>query len=695
MLRASRMNDNPLLEITIDPPFDKVRPDHIRPAIDALLSRASERLAAISSLGEPRTFANTLVALDESTRELEWAMAIVGHLEAVMNEPALRDAYNAVQPKVSEFYSKIPLDEGLWRAVSSYAQTDDARALTGPRKRFLEKTLDGFRRQGAALAPHGKQRLAEIATRLSELTTRFSQNVLDSHAAFDLVLTDERRLAGLPPTALAMARESARSKGLTGYRFTLQAPSYLAVLTYAEDAALRETLWRAYNTSATRAPYDNQPLLGEILALRREQATLLGFKDFADYVLADRMAKDGATAARFVDDLREKTEPFFEREKRELLAFRREVEGPSAPALAPWDVAFYAEKMRLARYAFDEEMLRPYFEANAVVRGMFEVIRRVYGVEARKRADVEGLVYHKDVEAYSLWDGDRELCRFTIDLYPRENKRDGAWMNAMLSSLPGEGPQVGLFCANVTPATAERPALLTFREVETLFHEFGHLLHHALSDAPIRGMVGTRVAWDFVELPSQIHENWCWQREALDLFARHYATNEPLPEELFQKMKRARTFREATAQMRQLSFATVDLELHRRYDPAVHGSVVAFARDVMARFAATPLPEDYAMIASFNHLFADPVGYAAGYYSYKWAEVLDADAFTRFEREGIFNRATGDAFRDWVLRRGDSEDPAALFRGFMGRDPTVDALLARIGLTSSSGSTERDARAHR
>lgn len=676
------MSDNPLLEVTTDAPYERVRAEHVRPAVESLLARSQQRLAAICAHDGPRTFDNTLRALDESTRELEWAMAVVSHLEAVMNEPALRDAFNDAQPKVSEFYSKIPLDPGLWKAVSDYAKTDEARALTGTRRRFLDKTLDGFRRQGAELAVEGKQRLSEIAARLSEITTKFSQNVLDSHAAFDLVIGDDAKVAGLPPSALAMAKESARSKGLTGYRFTLQGPSYMAVLTYADDPALRKTLWHAYNTSATREPFDNRALLGEILALRKEQAALLGFADFSDYVLADRMAKNGATASRFVEDLHRRTIPFFEREKAELLAFRRELEGPGAPELEPWDVSYYSEKMRLARYAFDEEMLRPYFEANAVVRGMFEVIQRVYGVTVRERSDAAK--YHPDVRAYAIEDGGRELCRFTVDLYPRENKRDGAWMSGVLSALPGEGPQVGLFCANVTPASAERPALLTFREVETLFHEFGHLLHHALSSVDIRGMVGTRVAWDFVELPSQIHENWCWQREALDLIARHHQTGERMPDELFAKMKRARTFREATMQMRQLSFATVDLELHRAYDPAAHGDVVTFARAVMARFAATPLPSDYAMIASFNHLFADPVGYAAGYYSYKWAEVLDADAFTRFEREGIFNRATGEAFRKSVLARGDSEDPAALFREFMGRDATVDALLARIGLNESA-----------
>jgi oligopeptidase A len=676
------MTDNPLLRVSIDPPYASVRPEHVAPAVAHWLEVTASRLRAIAERSNPRTFEDTPRALDESTRELEWVMAVVGHLEAVMSSPALREAFNAAQPLVSEFYSKIPLDPGLWSALSSYARTEEARALAGPRRRFLEKTLDGFKRQGAELDPAGKIRLSEIAAKLSELTTRFSQNVLDSHASFELVIEEDARLAGLPPSALAMARQSARARGQEGHRFTLQAPSYLAVLTYAEDASLRRTLWRAYNTSATREPFDNRPLLEQIIALRREQARMLGFADFADYVLADRMARTGAAAERFVQDLHARTIPFFTREQQALYAFRQELEGPEAPPLEPWDVAFYAEKMRLARYAFDEEMLRPYFEANAVLSGMFSVIERVYGVSVRPQPDAK--TYHPDVQAYAIVEGERELCRFIVDLYPRDSKRDGAWMSGVLSALPDEGPQVGLFCANVTPATDGGPATLTFREVETLFHEFGHLLHHALSSVEVRGMVGTRVAWDFVELPSQIHENWCWQREALDLFARHHATGERMPDELFAKMKRARTFREATAQMRQLSFATVDLALHRRYEASRDGDVVAFAREVMGRFAPTPLPDDYAMIASFNHLFADAVGYAAGYYSYKWAEVLDADAFTRFEREGIFNRETGRAFREWVLSRGDGEDPAALFRGFMGRDPTVDALLVRSGLAEQA-----------
>jgi oligopeptidase A len=674
---------NPLLHITLEPPYAHVTAAHITEAVPQLIERAQRRIDAICAIAhDERTWDNTLVALDECSRELEWAMAIVSHLEAVMNTPDIRAAYNAMQPLVSAFYAQIPLHAALWTAVKEYSLSDQARGLTGVRARYLRKTVDGFRRQGADLAGPQKERLQAIAERLSALTTAFSQNVLDSHAAFERPVTDVSELEGLPPSALSMAKQAAASKGRDGWMLTLQSPIYLAVMTYADSAALREELWRAYSTSATVAPHDNREHLREILQLRREQAALLGFVDFADYILADRMAKTGANAQRFVDDLDARTRPFFERERLELQSFRAELLGPTAGPMQPWDVAYFAEKLRRARFAFDEETLRPYFAVSSVMEGMFTIAERVFGIRVQKRSEGG---YHPSVTNYVISEPDgRELCHFCVDLYPREGKRDGAWMSGVLSALPGEGPQVGLFCANVTPPTAEQPALMTFREVETLFHEFGHLLHHALSRVEIRGMVGTKVAWDFVELPSQIMENWCMQREALDLFARHFQTQQPVDAELFEKMKRARTFRAASMQMRQLSFAAVDLALHRAYDTQGPASPVQFARGLMERFSATPLPDSYAMIASFNHLFADPVGYAAAYYSYKWAEVLDADAFTRFESEGIFNERTGKDFRDTVLSRGDSEDPAELFRSFMGRPPSVDALLRRNGLLAQS-----------
>ncbi len=393
------------------------------------------------------------------------------------------------------------------------------------------------------------------------------------------------------------------------------------------------------------------------------------------------MAHKGARAMKFIEELKVKTDPFFAKENSTLEAF-------AGQKMEPWDIGYWAEKQRRALYDFDEEELRPYFPAERVVEGMFAIVERLYGIKVMRQTGVP--VWHPDVRYYEVHDRDGMLLgAFYADWYPRESKRDGAWMEAFITGgfISGKDarhfePHLGCICGNLTPPIGDKPALLTHREVETIFHEFGHLLHHVLSRVEVRSLSGTSVAWDFVELPSQIMENWCWEREALDLFARHYQTDEAIPEDLFQKMVRARTYRGANAQMRQLGFGFVDLKLHREYDPARDGDVVTYARDVLQPFAAAKFPENYAMIAGFTHLFSSPVGYGAGYYSYKWAEVLDADAFTRFRDEGIFSPEAGAAFREHILSKGDSEDPAELYRKFMGRDPDPDALLLRSGLVA-------------
>jgi oligopeptidase A len=671
--------DNPLVAIDFDVPFDRIEAEHVGPAVDHLVDEAQAAIDALVGDDRPRTYESTLGALERATERLEVAMTVIGHLESVATTPALRQAYNEVRPKVSEFYSRIPLNAGLYGALRTFAATPEAKHLDPTRRRFLDKTLADFRRHGAELPPEGKARLSAIEVELSKATTKFSQNVLDATNAFELVITDESRLAGLPESARAAARENAKGKGLEGHRFTLQAPSLLPVLTYADDARLRETMSRAYNTRCASGPYDNRALLLRILELRHEKAKLLGFRDFADLVLEDRMAKQGERAWTFVDDLRARTVEAFERENAELESFRK-AQDPGGPALAVWDVAYYAEKQRKALYDFDEEELRPYFPADAVLDGLFRIVQRLYGIEIRPRP---APTWDPDVRTYGIYDeGGALLAAFYADLHPRENKRGGAWMNGLVTGVAG-APHLGLFCANVNPPADGKPALLTHREVETLFHEFGHLLHHSLSKVPVRSLAGTNVAWDFVELPSQIMENWCWEREALDLFARHHETGAPIPDALFEKMQRARTFRAANAQMRQLGFATVDLALHTRFDPARDGDLLAFARGVLERHSPVPLPEDSAMICSFSHLFSSSTGYAAGYYSYKWAEVLDADAFTRFKREGVTNPAVGHAFRASILEQGDSADPEALYRAFMGRDPKLDALLERQGLKAA------------
>ena len=657
---------NPLLEITFRVPFDQIQAPDVEPAIDELLADAAARLDQTVASAEP------LHALDSMTERLEYAMNVVRHLESVATTPELRAAFNAVQPKVSAFYSSIPLHEGLWNAIQRYAATPEAKALAGPMHRFLTKTIDSFKRHGAELNAAGKAHLQEIDVALTNSTTKFSENVLDSTNAFELILTEEAKLAGLPPAAIAAARASAESKQQTGWRFTLQGPSYLALMTYLDDAPIREQVWRAYNTRAAAEPHDNRTLLANILRLRQEKAKLLGFRDFADLVLDDRMAHTGAAAQTFLEDLRVKTEPRFREENAELEVFAK-------TKLQPWDVGYWAEKQRAALYDFDEEALRPYFPLDGVVNGMFQIFGRVFGIRVEEEKGVPA--WDKDVRCYAIFDQSthQNLGSFYADWFPRENKRGGAWMDALLTGNPVAGrPHLGLICGNLTQPVDGKPALLTHREAETVFHEFGHLLHHLLSRVEIRSLAGTSVAWDFVELPSQIMENWCWERASLDLFARHWKTGEPLPEELFAKMKRAKTFRAANAQMRQLGFGIVDLALHRNWDGQT--DVVKFAHDLSAPFAAAPLPEGYAMITGFTHLFASPVGYGAGYYSYKWAEVLDADAFTRFRREGVVSAAVGREFRDKILARGDSEDPAVLYRSFMGRDPDPNALLERAGL---------------
>jgi oligopeptidase A len=688
---AQPTSDNPLLLNQFRVPFDRIRAVHVEPAVAALLDDVRTGVERLAGGEEPRTYANTLAALDQLTEPLDTAFSVVRHLESVATCPELRAAYNAVQAPVSSFYAGIPLHGGLWKAVQDFAATEEAHTLAGERRRYLAKTVDNFRRNGAELDEAGKRRMEEIDVELATVTTRFSENVLDSTNAFELVIRDEAKLAGLPPSALAAARESAAAKGLEGWRFTLQAPDYLAVMTYLDEASIRRDVYRAFSVRATEEGRDNRPLIVRILALRAEKARLLGFANFADLMLEDRMAHKGERALKFLEDLRARSQGRFGVENRELLEFRRSIEGPDAPELEPWDVGYYAEKQRAALYSFDEEALRPYFPLERVVAGMFDLAGRLYGIQVQAEEGVP--VWDPDVRYYGVRDHDGAfLGGFYADWYPRENKRGGAWMDSILTGVPAAGeckPHLGMICGNLSKPIGGKPALLTHREVETIFHEFGHLLHHLLSRVGVRTLAGTNVAWDFVELPSQIMENWCWEREALDLFARHGETGEPIPPELFAGMQRARTFRAANAQMRQLGFGFVDLLLHTRYDAARDGDPVAYTRAIIQPFSAAPLPPDHAMIAAFSHLFASPVGYGAGYYSYKWAEVLEADAFTRFREGGIFSREVGLAFRDHILARGDSEDPGVLFRNFMGRDPDPNALLIRSGLLPADASGGR------
>src|SRR5579883_214762 len=677
-------NSNPLLRIQFQIPFDRIRAEHVEPAISQLLAEAREQLDRITADASPRSFANTMEPLDTLTDTLDYAMGVVRHLEAVATTPELRAAYNRVQPEVSAFHSSLPLNEALWNVVKAYSQSEEAKHLAGTRKRFLEKTMDTFRRHGAELDAAGKKRAAEIDVELTKQTIKFAENVLDSINEFELVIQDEKKLAGLPEGAIAMARASAASKSLPepSWRFTLQAPSYIALMTYLDDPEIRRVVYEAYVNRAVDEQHNNVAVLLRILELRREKANLLGYRDFADLVLEDRMAHNGKQAAEFLEDLKRKTENRFHSENQELQVF-------AGKELGPWDLAYYAEKQRTARYDFDEEALRPYFPLDSVVRGMFEIVQRLYGIDVVEKQGAP--VWDPHVKYYEIRDGGKLIGAFYADWYPRENKRGGAWMDSLITGIARDDflePHAALICGNLTPPVGGRPSLLTHREVQTIFHEFGHLLHHCLSKVEVRSLAGVNVAWDFVELPSQIMENWCWERDALDLFARHYQTGAAIPQDLFEKMVRARTFRAANTQMRQLGLGLVDLSLHREYSPQNHGDVLHYAKQILQQFSPVKLPERYAMISSFTHLFASPVGYGAGYYSYKWAEVLDADAFTLFQARGIFSPDAGARFRGNILSRGNSADPAELYRAFMGRDPNPNALLERSGLLEASTSAK-------
>ena len=681
------MSANPFLDPSFHIRWSALVPELVGSAIEAALGRARAAVEAIAARDQGAlSYESTFLALEHATEELNMAWAKVTHLQSVADAPALREAHNAMLPQVSAFSAGIPLNARLWAVLKAAADTPAVRALTGIHRRLVDETMADFRQAGADLPSAPRARLEALQTELAQLTQKYSENVLDATNAWQLLVSDEARLAGLPAHAKAAARRGAEAKGLAGWRFTLHMPSLEPFMTYLADAALRREMWTASAAVGACAPHDNAPLIGRILTLRAEKAALLGKAHFADLVLERRMAKTGARALAFIEDMEARARGAFGRECGELEAFKAQQTNGPVGQLAPWEMLYWAEKLRQSRYAFDEEILRPYFPMDRVIAGMFELAARIFGlrVVARASGEVEG--WHPEVKFYDVSDArGRHVGSFYADWYPRESKRGGAWMNYLITGGPRpdgtRAPHLGLMCGNMTPPSEGKPALLTHREVETVFHEFGHLLHHLLGEVEIKSLNGVNVAWDFVELPSQIMENWTWERESLDLFARHHETGAAIPEEIFRKLTAARNFRSACVTMRQVALAKMDLLLHvRTGEFAGEADVEARARAAVAPCLVPTEPPAPTVVKKFTHIFADPVGYAAGYYSYKWAEVLDADAFTRFKREGIFSARVGAEFVEKVLSRGNSADPAELYRAFMGRDPDVNALLQRNGL---------------
>lgn len=697
---------HPFLQSDFHIRWSTLTPDHIVSDITAALAEAEAKLDTLCRTDRGRmTFDNTFLAFEECTAALSEAWGKVGHLDSVCNSPSLREAHNAMLPKVSEFFARLTLNESLWDLFKTYSATSEAQSLMGVRKRFFDETMADFRQSGADLQADRKKRLEEIDAELAQVTQKFSENVLDSTNAWELLITDSSLLSGLPETARMASLADAKSKGHGTedgpvWRLTLKATCLIPVMEHVEDEGIRRQLWEASSAIGREGDLDNTPLILNILRLRQEKAVMLGKADFADLVLERRMARNGARAVEFTEDMHRRIEGAFTRQTRELQEYKAEALSQPTGLLEPWETAFWAEKRRKALYDFDEEELRPYFPIDGVLSGMFRIAEQLFGLKIREQESVfvapgQTLppesggameVWHPEVKYYEIRnDRGTHLGSFYADWHPRDSKRGGAWMNYLKTGSPPVGehdrvPHLGLICGNMTPSVDGKPALLSHGEVETVFHEFGHLLHHLLGNVAIKSLNGVNVAWDFVELPSQIMENFCWDRESLDFFARHYQTNEPIPARLFKKMMAARNYLSAVTTMRQLALGKMDLGLHRMPAPAADADLDAVTDQELKGYLMPLKTRTPTMARRFTHLFASPVGYAAGYYSYKWAEVLDADCFSRFQREGILNPKTGHDFRDCILSKGNSEPPEKLFRDFMGRDPELNPLLERSGL---------------
>ena len=700
------MNSQPFLKISDHPKWSALKPQCIKNDITVALEKADENLQIIRDIDPAMvTFKNSIKALEQSTQILNKAWGLVGHLESVCNSEELRDAHNEVLPAVSEFGAKIPLDPKLWLTIKAFAESDESKNLIPIDQRLYEETLKDFEEAGANLPQDKKDRLEEISGELAKVTQKFSENVLDATNSWQMIVQEEEKLKGLPSSVKASAKQAAieklgKEKGSESWIFTLHAPSMLPVLQYLDDEDLRKEIWTASDRLGTQEPHDNGKIIKEILTLRQEKAELLGKADFADATLSRRMAKNGNAADLFISDLQKQTLPFFEKENTELESFKAEKTRREVDLLHPWEVGYWSEKLKKERYDFNDEDLRPYFPIQSVLHGMFNLVTQIFGLKIVERSTkFDGKVFtngqsgnnsvevwHEQVRFYDLFDqeSNRLLGSFYADWHPRSSKRGGAWMNYLKTAEPEgdkpRGPHLGLICGNLSAPTNYQPALLTHYEVETIFHEFGHLLHHLCGDVSHQSLNGVNVAWDFVELPSQIMENWCWERESLDLFARHHETGDSIPDELFQKMLRARNFMAGNVMMRQLAFSKVDLFLHRTLATKSYDNLENEIQSNLTDYFAKRKSPARTIVHRFSHLFSSPVGYASAYYSYKWAEVLDADAFTRFKKEGVMNGQTGREFREKILSQGNAIPPDELFRSFMGRAPSTNALLERSGL---------------
>ncbi len=675
---------NPLLENSTLPQFSKIKPEHIEPAIDSLLAEARSVVEQHLQATSDYTWENLIEPIENVEDKLNKTWSPVSHMNSVVNSDELRDAYNACLPKLSEYSTEMGQNKALFNAYRHIANSDAYVTLDKAQQKIINNALRDFRLSGIDLNEKDQNRYKQISQELSRLSSKYEENLLDSTNAWTKHITDIEVLAGLPETALALAKQTAKSQDKTGWVITLQFPSYLAVMTYADDRELRKQHYTAFATRASdlgqnNGQWDNSQIMEDTLALRHEKAQLLGFDNYAELSLATKMADKPEDVTAFLDDLADKSWRYARKDFSELKAFAKK--HYSISNIQAWDVGYFSEKMRQHFYQLSQEQVKAYFPVTRVVPGLFSVVKKLYGLNITEITDFDS--WHPDARFFQIMDEEGDLRgQFYLDLYAREKKRGGAWMDDCVGRKKiGNELQipVAYLTCNFTPPTGNDPALLTHDEVLTLFHEFGHGLQHMMTKIDYLGVSGINgVEWDAVELPSQFMENWCWEKQALELISGHYQTDEKLPDDLFQKMLNAKNFQAGMLMVRQLEFSLFDFKIHQNYTPAKGGQIYKTLNQIRNEIAVVQPPAFNRFAHSFSHIFAG--GYAAGYYSYKWAEVLSSDAYSLFEEKGIFDRETGKSFLHNILETGGSQDAMQLFIAFRGREPQIDSLLRHNGI---------------
>ncbi|WP_417785386.1 M3 family metallopeptidase [Tenacibaculum sp.] len=673
------MTKNPLLKDFNTPPFSQIKEEDYKPAIKEAIQIAKDEIDAIVENSEAPTFENTTVALDNTGNKLDRATSIFFNLNSAETNEEIQKIAKDISPWLSEFRNDMILNEGLFKRVKTvYDQLSDLN-LTPEQEMLLDKQYKSFARNGANLKEADKAELRKIDAELAKLSLQFGEHVLAETNAFELLITNEDDLAGLPESAKEAAKELANSKGKEGWMITLDYPSYIPFMTYADNRELRKKLAIAFGKKGFQQnEYNNEQIVKDIVTLRHKRANLLGYKTHAHFVLEERMAETPEKVMKFLNELLEKAKPAAQREFDNLEAYAKKLDG--IDQLQKWDGAYYSEKLKKELFNLDQELLKPYFKLENVIDGVFTVANKLYNLQFEEIDTIDK--YHEDVKTYAVTDTDGNFVSyFYADFHPRPGKRNGAWMTSYKSQYMSNGrnerPQVSIVC-NFTKPTQTKPSLLTFNEVTTLFHEFGHALHGMLANTTYKSLSGTSVSWDFVELPSQVLENWCYEKEALELFAKHYKTGEIIPMEYVKKIKESASFHEGMQTLRQLSFGLLDMSWHSGESPETITNVKEFETNAFAETKLYPDVAENCMSTSFSHIFQG--GYSAGYYSYKWAEVLDADAFEYFKEKGVFNKEVADKFKNNVLSKGGTEEPMELYKRFRGREPKPDALLRRAGL---------------